>query len=306
MSDNTTGGAPVEQAPAQSATDTSVDASVDQSQETPVEVKATPTEKKRIKQLQLKIDGEEFIEELPFEVDEEHAEYLRKNLQLSKKANKHIQSEKATKSQVEQFVKMLTSDTKNTLQQMGINLKDFAASIIEEELQKEAMTPDQRETAEAKSQLKKLQEEREREKSDFQKRELERLQEQELISIDTKMNAAIEKSGMSNNAHVIRKMATYMLDAANRGVRIEPEDIADMVKEEIQTELRQFVQSLGEDKVETWIGKDVLDKIRKKNISKAKVTTAATAKAGVKDTGAAKTTTPKVSEKLDMKTFFKF
>lgn len=264
---------------------------------------AIAADRKRLKQLQLKIDGEELTEDLPFEVDEEHAEYLRKNLQLSKKAQKSMQEASTIKSQVQDFVKMLTSDTKAALAQLGIDPKEFAASVIEEELKLQAMSPEQRERLELQQKLKALEEEREREKEDFNQRELARLQQQEYERVETKMVAAIENSGIPRSTYAIKKMASYMMDGAKEGVVLEPEDVVELVKQEIQQDLRDMINALGEDKVESFIGKDILDKVRKKNISKIKQTPAS-AKSGIKEIGATKSQA-KPSEKMSIKDFFK-
>lgn len=264
---------------------------------------ATAAERKRLKQLQLKIDGEELTEDLPFEVDEEHAEYLRKNLQLSKKAQKSMQEVSSIRSQVQDFVKMLTGDTKAALAQLGIDPKEFAASIIEEELKLQAMSPEQRERLELEHKLKQLEEEREREKQEFNQRELARLQQQEYERVETKMVAAIESSGIPRSTYAIKKMASYMMDGAKEGVMLEPEDVVELVKQEIQDDLKELINALGEDRVENFIGKDILDKVRKKNISKIKQTPASV-KSGIKEVSSSKSTS-KPAEKMSIKDFFK-
>lgn len=260
-------------------------------------------ERKRLKQLQLKIDGEELTEDLPFEVDEEHAEYLRKNLQLSKKAQKSMQEVSSIRSQVQDFVKMLTGDTKAALAQLGIDPKEFAASIIEEELKLQAMSPEQRERLELEHKLKQLEEEREREKQEFNQRELARLQQQEYERVETKMVAAIESSGIPRSTYAIKKMASYMMDGAKEGVMLEPEDVVELVKQEIQDDLKELINALGEDRVENFIGKDILDKVRKKNISKIKQTPASV-KSGIKEVSSSKSAS-KPAEKMSIKDFFK-
>jgi antitoxin component of RelBE/YafQ-DinJ toxin-antitoxin module len=274
-----------------------------ESQQQTQEAKQAVAEKKRLNKLMLKIDGEEYEEDLPFEVDEDHAEYLKKNLQLSKKAQKSMQSEASLRSQVDQFVKSLKGDTKNTLKQMGIDPKEFAAMIIEEELQQQAMTPEQRERAELEAKLKALEDERRLEKEEFDKREYERLTQQEYERIDTKMTAVIDQAGIPKSPYVVKKIAQYMQDGLQYGVNLEPEDVIGLVKEEIQSDLKELLSALGEDKVESFIGKDILDKVRKKNLAKAK-STPATLKAAIKDVGSSKKVDTKPQERKNMKDFF--
>jgi hypothetical protein len=258
--------------------------------------------KKRIKQLQLKIDGEESTEDLPFEVDEEHSEWLKKNLQLSKKAQKSMQSEAGLRSQVDQFVKSLKGDTKNTLKQMGIDPKEFAAAIIEEEMQQMAMTPEQRERAELQAKLKQLEEERKAEKEDFDKREYERLTQQEYERIDNQMTAVIDTAGLPKSPYVVKKIAQYMSDGLKYGVDLQPQDVIGLVKEEVQSDIKDLINALG-DGAEEFLGKEIFDKARKKNIAKAKQTPASI-KAAIKDVGSKKSES-KAPEKQSMRDFFK-
>jgi hypothetical protein len=289
------------------AADTSVDQSnnTDESSEdgatatTPPAI--TAAEKKRINKLLLKIDGADFEETLPFDIDEEHADWMKKNLQMSKVSQKRMQETKNLESQVKQFVQALKGDTRNTLKQMGIDPKEFAAAVIEDEMKLQAMTPEQRERQELEAKLKNLQDERQKEKEDFERKELERLQQLEYEKIDAKMGQAIEKSGLPKNPAVVKKMADYMLLGLQNGVTLEPEDVVDLVREEIHSDLQSLIRSLGEDNVESFIGKDVLNKIRKKNISKAKQTPA-TAKAGMKDVSVKPVEV--ASEKKSFKKFF--
>lgn len=284
------------------------DSTGEESQQTDLLAQAkngTPTEKKeakkQLKKLQLKIDGQSEDYDLPFSIDEEHADWMTKQLQLSKVSQKRMQESKALESQVQTFVKALKGDTKNVLSQMGIDPREFAAHIIEEEMKLQALTPEQRERQKLEQKLKSLEDERRKEKEDFNQKELSRLQQQEYEKIDTKMTTAIEKSGLPKSAVVVKKMADYMLLGLQAGVTLEPEDVIDLVKEEMHSDFKALIASLGEDQAEAFIGKDVLNKIRKKNIGKAK-TTPATAKGALKDVGSKPV--EKEAQKVSMKKFF--
>src|ERR1044072_3233583 len=96
MEDNTPTGTPAPEAPAvEQAPDQTLEATeateADGQTETQEETKA---EIKRLKKLQLKVDGEEYEEELPFEIDEDKADWMKKHLQMSKAAQKRMQEAK--------------------------------------------------------------------------------------------------------------------------------------------------------------------------------------------------------------------
>ena len=297
-----TASAPAPEASSAPQTDQSSDQGQESQEQTPQAAPAVEA-KKRLKQLQLKIDGETYDEELPFEIDEDQKDWMTKNLQLSKKAQKSMQSEASLRSQVDQFVKSLKGDTKNTLKQMGIDPKEFAAAIIEEEMQQMAMTPEQRERSELQAKLKQLEDERKNEKEDFDKREYERLTQQEYERIDTKMTSVIDKAGIPKSPYVVKKIAQYMSDGIKFGVDLQPEDVIDLVKSEVHSDIKELIAALG-DGAEEFLGKEIFEKQRKKNLAKAK-STPASVKAAIKDVGSNKKGPAAPAERVSMKDFFK-
>jgi hypothetical protein len=263
--------------------------------------------KKMLKSLQLKVDGRTFTEELPFEIPEEAAEYMTTQLQKGRAAEKRFQESRLLEQQVQQFVSELKGDTRAALKKMGIDPRDFAAQVLEDELKKAQMSPEQLEKMELEQELKRLQDESKQKEEEFTRREFERVTQQEYERIDNQMTSALDKSDLPKSPYVVKKLAEYMMIGAQNGIDLTAEDLVPIVREEIMNDLQTLINAMGEDKVENFIGKDVLNKIRKKNIAKSKVNPATVLKAAVKDTGKTgqKTAEPARSKK-DMKDFFGF
>lgn len=266
----------------------------------------TKEEVKRLNKLKLKVYGEEIEEELPFEIEEdpEVVEYLTKQLQLSKAAQRAMQENTSFQKQVQDFFESLKKDTKGSLAKLGIDPKEFAAAVIEEEIKKQQMSPEERERQELQAKIKQLEEERLKEKEELEKREYERLLQLEYEKVENQMTVALEGSGLPKSPYAVKRMADYMIAGNKYNVELTPEEIAPLVKEDIRKELRQFIDALGEDGAEEFIGKEIINKIRKKNLSKAKQTPA-TAKAAIKDVASEKSNSlNKEVEKVSMKKFF--
>ena len=263
-------------------------------------------EAKRIRELKLKVHGEEVTERLPFEIEEnpEVVEYLTKQLQLSKAAQRAMQENSTFQKQVGEFFKDLKSNTKAKLIELGIDPKEFAAQVIEEEIKKAQMSPEQIRQQELEDELKKLKEESKKKEDEFNQRELERLREIEFEKIDTQMTVALEKSDLPKKPYVIRKMAEYMLIGANEGINLNPEDVLPIVRQELLGDLQEIINSLPEDKAEEFIGKEVLNRFRKKNLAKAKQTPASV-KSSIKDVGTQKVE-QKQADPVNYKKFFGF
>lgn len=269
----------------------------------------TPEEKKEakkmLKEITYKANGVSHVEKLPFEIPEEHAEYFRKQLSLNKGAQQSMQSQAQLESEVKQFVAAMKSDTKGALSRMGIDPKQFAAMMLEEELKEQAMSPEERERNELRSKLKAIENERSKEKEEFTKKELERTTQMEYERISTKMEEAIKTSGLPQDPAIVKRMAHYMLIGNEYGVKLEPSEVVEVVRDEMFAELKSLVSKLGADKVEELLGKEALNAIRKKNVAKATKTTPATAKAATKNIEApTKPQQEKVQEKQSIKSLF--
>ncbi len=270
---------------------------------------AAPTvaEKKYLRKLQLKIDGENIDEELPFDLEDTPAnqEWMKKNLQMSKVAQKRMQSEAQLQKEVRSFVDELRKNPRKVLSDpnLGVDLKEIARQIIEEEISNSQKSPEQIKQEALESELKELRAEREREKEEMSARELERLQQQEMERYDTQITKALSNSSLPKSPYVVKKMADYMLMSLNEGLDVTPDDILPLVEEEIRNDLKQMFAVLGEDAIEGLVGKEVINKMRKRNLAKAPPSPL---KSSIKDIGT-KRVEPKKEEgpKKTFKDFFK-
>lgn len=265
--------------------------------------------KKMLRQLKLKVDGSEVIEQLPFEIEDkpEIVDYMTKQLQMSKASNKRFQDSKALEEEVKQFVGALKGDTRATLQKLGIDPKEFAAAVLEDEIKKSQMSPEQREKLELEQKLKSIEEERIQERNHYLQQEQMRLQEMEYQKIDTDMTNAIEKSDLPKSGYVVKKMAEYMAMGLQAGYDLTAEDILPLVRSDIISDIQHMIKSMPQEAVENIIGKDIFTSVRKKNLAKAKTQTPGATKSSIKDVGNSNKVESKSSkDKKNMRDFFGF
>lgn len=257
-----------------------------EAQESAVEAKK---EAARIRKLKLKVDGQELEEELPFELDDnpEAVEYMTRQLQLSKAAQKRMAESSQLQKEVKYFLEELRKNPKKVLADpsIGIDVKQLAAQIIEEEIANAQKSPEQLEKERLENELKALQEEREREREEAREKEFARLQEIEYERYDTLISKAIETSDLPKSPYVVKKIADYMLLGLNEGIDVSPEDVLPLVRDEIQNDLRDMFAVMPDEVIEKIVGKDVFNRVRKKNVAKAK-SAPQPVKSAIKDTGA--------------------
>jgi hypothetical protein len=299
--------------------DASVQAAAQDAQATLKDPKASKTEKKiaqkMLKTLTLKLDGEEFEEQLPFEIpdDPKAIEYMKRELQMGKMGQKRAQEKAVIEKEVLRFIQDLQAGgarAKKALSDpaIGLDLKQLAAQIIEEEIENSKKSPDQLEREKLQAELQALKEERENEKQTSNQKEFERIKEQEYERYDVLISQALEKSDLPKSPAVVKKIADYMLIALESGKDVSPEDVLPLVREEIINDYKELLNSLPDEEIEKFIGKERINNIRKKNIAKAKqgasnpAVKAATKAPSTGKTGEAKTE----AKKQTLKDFFKF
>lgn len=263
--------------------------------------------KKMLKTLSLKIDGETFEEKLPFEISEEHAEWMTKQLQKGRAGDKRFQQYSQLESEVGKFIQRLKDDPEAALSDpsIGVDVKKLAASVVEKEIKKSQLSPAEREKLELQEELKKLKDSQKKEKEESEKREFDRTYQAEYARIEGDMVKALESNDMPKSSGAIKRMANYMLTAANNGINLTVEEIAPIVKQEMYEEFQALLAAFDEDKAENFIGKDIINKLRKKNISKAKASGTTSPKSSIKETGS-KPAAEKPSEKKTFKQHFGF
>lgn len=271
----------------------------------------TKQEIKRLKALKIKVDGQEFEENLPFEIEDtpEARDYMTKQLQMSKMANKRAQQAAELQKKMDaigDYLAQAKGDKKKLralVKELGVDEKELAASIIEEEIENSKKSPEQLAKEQLEAELKELKEQQKRQKDEWETRERERLYGQEAERYDMLVSKAIETSDLPKSPYVVKKMADYMLLGLENGIDIHPDDVISLVRDEIYSDLQQMINAMGEDKAESFIGKDILTKIRKKNVQKAKGagTPPVPVKSSVKDVGQKSQTEEKPVQKKTIK-----
>lgn len=268
--------------------------------------------KKTLKQLKIKFNGKDLNEDLPFEIPDtdEARNYMTNKLQMSRLAQNKSQQYSQLEGEVKNFVEMLKKDPRKILSDpnIGVDVKQFAAQILQEEIENSQKSPEQLKQEALEKEIKSLKEEREKEKEDNRQRELTRLEAQEYERYDMLMTKALEThKDLPRSPYVIKKMADYMLLGVEKGMDISPEDVIPLVREEIKNDLKEMFAVMPEDVIEQLVGKETITRLRKKGVQKAKAGPAPiqTSKS-IFDTGQKnEQKSDKPSKKMSYKDFFK-
>lgn len=230
--------------------------------------------KKTLKQLKIKFNGKESLEDLPFEIpdDAKSIDYMTRQIQMSKLSQAKAQEYSDLEKEVKSFVEELKKDPRKVLSDpnIGIDVKKLAAQVIEEEINNSQKSPEQLEREKLQAELQAIKDEREREKESNKQSEFKRLQQQEFERYDMLFTQAIEKSDLPKSPYIVKKMSDYMLLGLQQGLDVTPDDVLPLVREEMQNDLNAMFAVMPEEVIEKIIGKDIINKIRKKSVAKQK------------------------------------
>lgn len=263
--------------------------------------KAPATPQKNLKKLKLKVDGQEIEQE--FDMNDEEA--IREELQMARVARKRMQEYSDLQKEVVRFVDDLKKNPRKALSNpnIGVDVKELAARIIEEEIAESRKSPEQIEREKLQLELQAMKEEREREKNEDNARQMTRLQEQEFERIDIQIDQALQTTDLPKEPYVVKKIAEYMLLGFQEGKDVTAADVLPLVREEILSDIRHLAEVLPEDALQEIFG-DVIKKVRKANVAKAKQKVAV---GSVKSADIARKTTeaaPSTAKKKTFKEFF--
>lgn len=255
------------------------------------------------KKLLLKVDGQEFEEEIDFNDDEN----LKKHFQKSKAFDKRVKEFTSYKSQVDQLLQMLESDPESVLEKMGLDVDGLAKKRIERKIEEMKKSPEQLEKEKMAKELQDLREEKKKAKELADKSELERMRNEQAQQIEMDITSALDAANSAlpkKNPLVLQRISATMLMAMKNGYPdVTAKDVIPLVEKQWESELNEFFSVLPEKTIEKLVGKQNIDRLRKTRVAEKKVQTT-TAKQIAHST-AQKAEDDEPKRKIKMRDFFR-
>lgn len=218
----------------------------------------TPSE---IKKYKVKVDGEEL------EVDE--TELLR-GYQTRRAADKRFQEAALTRRQAEQILGALKENPIHVLAHLGLNVDELAENYLYEKIQQEQLSPEERRLQEYEAQLKRYQEQEQRQKQEQQQAYQAQLVSEARSYYANKVQQALTQAGLPDSDHNIQRVAYYLQQALNHEVDISPEEIANLLKQEAEQELNQYLTRLSPEQLAHILPEELRKALRQDDVNKVK------------------------------------
>lgn len=209
----------------------------------------------------IKIDGTEY------KVTPEEA---LKNYQLKSASNKRFEEGAKMRKQAEQLVELLRTNPVEALRHINGNDKvlEMANQIVYDNLQKEMMTPEERQKVELEQQVRQLEESKNQLEQEKKEREHLAMVENLRGDYEQKITSALQEAAVPKTRWSVGRMATLISSAVNNGYQVDLGVIAGLVKEDYIHDFKSFFDTADGDMVEKLLGPELGEKIRKHDLSK--------------------------------------
>lgn len=212
--------------------------------------------------------------------DDEVKNWLQKGLASDQKFQEAAEVRKAAMEFIEELKKNPRAVLTNP--NIGVDVKKFAEQILNDELTEMDKSPEQKEKERLTKELEELKKQAKERDESAKQSEFQRLQLEQERDLEAGISAALDVGGLPKTPRTVKAMADYMLIALQNNIDLSPQEIAPIVKDMTQKEFKEVISSLSDDQLEDFLGKEVLGRLRKKNVAKAKAIDAAST---IKSTG---------------------
>ncbi len=230
----------------------------------------TPAQAANLKKYKIKVDGNE--EELELDLNDEAT--MIRHLQMSKAASKRMNEAAVTRKQTEQFILALQNDPLSVLSDPRImgseKFQAIAEEFLSKKLQEQMLSPEERKRIEMEDKLRKYEESEKKQKTESEQRQMQALEDHYAQQFQQTIISALQTTNLPKNPFTVRRMAELMQKNIQHGLELEPNHLAQLVKEDYQKELVGLIGSSEAEQIIGLFGEDLTNKIRKHDLAKFK------------------------------------
>lgn len=245
---------------------------------------AEKIEEKRIENLKrkmkLKVHGKEIEREIDFGNEKE----LQKLFEKAYGADTTFQEAAKTKKQMHALAEMLHNDPFALMREAGLDPDELTAKYMENRLKEFEKSPEQKQLEDLQRQVQQEKERRETLEREKFEGEQSRIQESYMRDMDDQITTALSTAQLPKSPYVVKRIAEYLSIGLEQGKQLSVKDVVPLVERSIRKEIQEMFEVFPEDVIETFLGDNVLNKMKKKRLSKMKEVQSAS---GVKQTGQA-------------------
>jgi hypothetical protein len=228
-------------------------------QETEAKIEPPKSLKEKFK---LKVDGEEFEEEIDF-ADKEG---LRKRFQMAHAARKRMDEAAAEKKKAYELAKLLNDDPEALLAKLGPKGKEAAEKFLLKQIQESMLSPEEKQRREEMSELEALRKEKKEREEKAKADELAAHEAKYAEQYQKTIIDALEAVKLPKSPVAVKRMADLLSKSIDRGYELDAQDLAAEYKEQVRAELLALTGDADGDQLVEIFGQDIAKKIRTSDV----------------------------------------
>jgi hypothetical protein len=255
------------------------------------------------KKLKLKVNGREVEEEIDWNDEDK----LTRELQKAKAFDQRSQEFAQLKKQVGDLVHRLQQEPAAVLADLGMDVDELAKNHLERRIQDMEKSPEQIEQERIQHELETARKELQEQRDKAEQAQMEQLRNHYAQEIETDIISALDDGStiLPKTEGAMRRIADAMHLAMTRGMNnVKAADVLPIVEQQYQQELQELFGALPAEAVEKALGKNILDKLRKRRVSRRKKPVTQTAKQIASDTAETAPREETDREKMSYKDLF--
>ena len=261
--------------------------------------------KSMVKKFQLKVNGKTVEREIDLSDDET----VKRELQKAAAFQQTAQEAAELKKMYEQEIRRLQNNPWEVLQELGLNPEELNEKFLEERITELKKTPEQierekmeRELSEARKRLKDIEEqENQRKEQELISQAEAELEEEIIAALDSHKTLPPTQKTMARIADALMYAMEYAEENGYDPNSVSVSDVIPHVEDEYRNEMRSLLDNAPEQMLEEYIGKQNIERLRKKRVSAVKQNP----KQVVKPTAKSAKPEEKKKEKIDMREYFR-
>lgn len=234
-----------------------------------IEAGATEEEvKDMIKTFTLKVHGKEV--EKTLDLSDEDA--IKRELQMAEANKGGMQRAAELEKLYEEQLGKAKEDPYSFLKELGLDPDELAERRIQEKIEEMKKSPEELAREKMEKELKEARAQLRAQEEAAKNAEFEKMQQEEATKLNQEITQALDAhKTLPNTPKTVMRIADALLWASENGYEnASVNDVLPAVEAEIRREMREFLNEMPEGMMEEYIGKQNLERLRKKRLSTMK------------------------------------
>ena len=168
----------------------------------------------------------------------------------------------------QEFIESLKADPFSVIQQnpdlKGINVREHAENYLAQQLRQELMSDEERKAFHESQELEELRQHKQQWDQQQEAARARQAEDEAMTYYDDLFTKALTVAELPKNPHTIARMAAMTKTLASQGIEdVTHEELASLIREDYEKEQREYMRHLGPEKLQEYLGEEIIKELRK-------------------------------------------